>query len=541
MVIKKLSLSFFTKHLGIKSFELAKDSYREIVKDGYFESDISDKSLASILFTNVINDDFFEKKANLIDFITSLPLITQEKIKSDLRIKDINKIKWNQEVSDYFINELSLDRKFSFRTENIGFKRTDGFKSFNKPKTSFKKLKRYQSNVFFDVYEYISKTPYARCIIQMPTGSGKTRTAMEIVCDVINDTGKDVLWLANTEELCDQAFYSFIETWSFLRKREGSAVNHLRCKSLSEHNNIEPCFHVATIQSFNSGKIAQKLNKFKVNDLELIVVDEAHISIAPTYKDSISKILKDGTKIIGLTATPGRQLNSNDKLRSENKKLSEFYFNKKFEIDTGDILPIEFLRNEGILSNAKFISIEGSEIEKTLNDSEIKKCIKNNKIPQKIVDLLTNDNKRTAVIFDQLIQLLSRDKKVLFFGTSIEHSKLISSLVNIKGYKSAHIDGNSGKYRKDIIEDFKNGRVNLLCNFGVLSTGFDDPKIDAVFMARPTNSIVLYSQIIGRGLRGPKIGGTDLSEIYTVQDNIADLPDNNEIYTYFDEYFNNNI
>ena len=76
-----------------------------------------------------------------------------------------------------------------------------------------------------------------------------------------------------------------------------------------------------------------------------------------------------------------------------------------------------------------------------------------------------------------------------------------------------------------------------MCNYGVLSTGFDDPQIDVVFMARPTNSIVLYSQIIGRGLRGPVIGGTDYCEIYTVFDNILDLPENNEIYSYFDEYF----
>ena len=56
-------------------------------------------------------------------------------------------------------------------------------------------------------------------------------------------------------------------------------------------------------------------------------------------------------------------------------------------------------------------------------------------------------------------------------------------------------------------------------------------------MARKTNSIVLYSQIIGRGLRGPVIGGTDTCEIYTVFDNILDLPSNNDIYSYFEEYF----
>ena len=109
----------------------------------------------------------------------------------------------------------------------------------------------------------------------------------------------------------------------------------------------------------------------------------------------------------------------------------------------------------------------------------------------------------------------------------------------MKGFSAEHVDGSSGKYRNKIIQNFKNGITQIVCNYGVLSTGFDDPQIDVVFMARPTNSIVLYSQIIGRGLRGPLIGGTDSCDIYTVVDNISDLPSNNEIYSYFDEYFVN--
>jgi superfamily II DNA or RNA helicase len=163
----------------------------------------------------------------------------------------------------------------------------------------------------------------------------------------------------------------------------------------------------------------------------------------------------------------------------------------------------------------------------------------NGNLPKNILDLLTNDNKRTAIIFDQLVKLLDKGKKIIFFGTSIAHSEMIATLLTIKGYKAAHVDGNTGKYRSKIIENFKKDEIQILCNFGVLSTGFDDPTIDVVFMARKTNSIVLYSQIIGRGLRGPVIGGTDTCEIYTVFDNILDLPDNNEIYSYFEDYFVN--
>ena len=71
----------------------------------------------------------------------------------------------------------------------------------------------------------------------------------------------------------------------------------------------------------------------------------------------------------------------------------------------------------------------------------------------------------------------------------------------------------------------------------MLATGFDAPKTDVVFIARPTDSIVLYSQIIGRGLRGPAIGGTEECLIINVADNIRGLPDFNEIYEHFDDYY----
>jgi superfamily II DNA or RNA helicase len=161
------------------------------------------------------------------------------------------------------------------------------------------------------------------------------------------------------------------------------------------------------------------------------------------------------------------------------------------------------------------------------------------KIPIKILESLSNDSRRNAIIIDKLTKILSEGKKILFFATSINHSKIISSLINLVGYSAAHLDGESGSSRSLIINNFRNGDIKLISNFGVLTTGFDDPKIDVVFLARPTNSIVLYSQIIGRGLRGPKIGGTDVCEVYTVNDNIVDLPTNNEIYTYFEEYFVN--
>ncbi len=540
MVIKQLNLVYLSKHIGIDNFNRLKKAYEAISLDGHFNENFSDKELASILFENAISDDFFEKKQNLIEFYFAIPEISQQKINNDLNVESENDIKWNEKTSSYFIDQLGLNEKFRWKKEKNDYKLNTGYLYFDKPSLKFKKLKDYQSGVFFKVENYLINTPFSRCILQMPTGSGKTRCAMELVCSIMNETGRDVLWLANTEELCDQAFDSFVEIWHFLRQREGAGINHLRLKSGSEINNKIPTFHVASLQSLNSRNNDERLKKLGIDstNIELLIVDEAHISIAPTYKKTINNIIQKGAKLMGLTATPGRQLNK-EVINNENQELSDFYFNKRFEIETGNELPIDFLRKRGILSNAKFVSVEGSNLELTISRKELEDYRIKGQIPKKVETLLTNDNKRTAIIFDQLVQLINKGKKIIFFGTSVAHSEMICTLLTLKGFKAAHIDGNTGKYRSKIIESFKNGTFQILCNYGVLSTGFDDPKIDVVFMARKTNSIVLYSQIIGRGLRGPVIGGTDTCEIYTVFDNLLDLPSNNEIYSYFEDYFIN--
>ena len=103
-----------------------------------------------------------------------------------------------------------------------------------------------------------------------------------------------------------------------------------------------------------------------------------------------------------------------------------------------------------------------------------------------------------------------------------------------------HVDGKTNQgARQSILKEFKNGELQIICNFGILSTGFDAPKTDLVFIARPTQSIVLYSQMIGRGLRGKEVGGTENCTIVTVKDNISGLPNDSNIFTYFDEYFEN--
>lgn len=537
MIFTQLSLNYLNQFISKEQFQNFRDSFEIISQDGHFDLEIKDKELAVLIFENSISDDFFTYKKNLSSFCQALHEITQNKIVSALHLDKIQSIEWNNQTFEYLHSSFGLNERFKFIPQTENASKFDGITIIEKPERIFKNLKEYQFSIYFEVYNYISKTPYSRCILQMPTGSGKTRTAIEVVSEVLNNTKRNVLWLANTQELCDQAYATFLDVWHFTRRTNCQAINHLYAKDISH---ILDCaeFHVSTLQSLNNENALNDFleSKLDLKQLELVIVDEAHISVAPTYKRLVEKLLIKGAKLIGLTATPGRQLKAQE-LKDQNKTLSDFYFNKLFSLDTPNENTIDYLRDIGVLATAKFHSIEGSTLDKFLSEKEIEDWKTNFSLPKKLEKILTNEPIRNAVIFDKLVELLNKGKKIIFFATSIEHSKLISTMLKMKGFSSAHIDGSTGKIRKSLIDKFKSSEIQILCNYGVLSTGFDEPKIDIVFMTRPTNSIVLYSQIIGRGLRGPLIGGTEFCEIYSVIDNIQDMPENQDIFIYFNEYF----
>lgn len=135
---------------------------------------------------------------------------------------------------------------------------------------------------------------------------------------------------------------------------------------------------------------------------------------------------------------------------------------------------------------------------------------------------LEYDHSRNVKIVDEILKLIQNGKKsILFFACSVEHAKIISTTLNACGIRSRYIDATTDREeRHDSIRKFKTQEIHVLCNFGILTTGFDAPKTDCVFIARPTMSYLLYTQMAGRGLRGIKNSGTRDCLIIDVDDNI---------------------
>lgn len=413
------------------------------------------------------------------------------------------------------------------------------FVSLGKTSSPYKPLKDYQFEVYFQALDCL-KIDYSRFILQMPTGSGKTRTAMEIITSYINTyPDASVVWLAHSTELCDQAAECFLEVWPHVATKELNFQRYYSLYNFTFGGDAKVNFLCTSFQSAYA--LISKDGSFfnsKLHKKRLIVVDEAHKVIAPTYKAVTQALQCEGTQIMGLTATPGRkytEFNTDD----ENMELSKYFFEKIISFDPRGKEAIEYLREKGVLANAKSeILTVNSDI--NLSPKELQQVSDLFEIPASILNKIGKSSIRNAEILAKLKQLISTNtaRSIIFFGTSVEHSVLICSLLKFLDIKAEHVDGRTPRaMRENIIFRFRNQEINVLCNYEVLSTGFDAPKVDCVFLARPTASVVLYSQMIGRGLRGPAIGGKESCLIINVKDNFINLPSIEKMYKVFEDYW----
>jgi len=433
---------------------------------------------------------------------------------------------------DNFIRWANLPEYFKPLKKHIPIKK-EVVQSNYRP---FKSLKDYQFSVY-DRAMSLLETPRSRFVIQMPTGSGKTRTSMEIIVQHIlsQDNGGVYVWLAHSQELCEQSIECFKEVWVHLSDKP---ITLCRCwgSNISlPYDDSTTCFIVASFQGLYSLLRKNQIPFNEINSrVKIVIIDEAHKVIAPTYKKVTKALVGTESSVIGLTATPGRSTSELD----ENRELSEFFFNKILSIEPpkGKSV-IDWLKNKKILSKVQYEPLL-TNITYKLNKKTIRHLETLYDFPAEFISELGQDDLRNLEIVKRLENELKTDSRVLFFACSVDHSKFICSILLYLGFKAAHIDGSTEEtIRKKNIDDFKEGKIQVLCNYGVLSTGFDAPQTDVVFISRPTASIVLYSQMIGRGLRGPAIGGTSSCKIIDVKDNIEGFPDQNLIYDYFEDYW----
>ena len=368
-----------------------------------------------------------------------------------------------------------------------------------------------------------------RGMISLPTGSGKTRVAVQAIVEAMRD-GFDggVLWVADRDELCEQAVGAWQQVWGSVGI-EGKRLTISRMWAGQPRPRPASDLHVivATIQTMYA-KLSSQPDAYQfLADFELVVFDEAHRSVAPTYTTVMADIGLTRWKrdqepfLIGLTATPYRGHDD-----AETERLVRRYGGVR--LDAGAFSgnePTEViteLQEMKVLACADHKIIEGGDF--SLDDDELKEMQAMRYpawLPRSMEAKIAQDAQRTRRIVDAYIKFVSKGWPAIIFATSVEHSQTLSALLNSEGLKARAVSGGTeAAIRRDIVARFRGGQLDVLVNYAVFREGFDAPKTRVIIVARPVYSPNLYFQMIGRGLRGPKNGGNDRCLIVNVRDNI---------------------
>jgi superfamily II DNA or RNA helicase len=251
----------------------------------------------------------------------------------------------------------------------------------------------------------------------------------------------------------------------------------------------------------------------------LVVFDEAHQAIAPTYQLVLDILLsrKTGTQLLGLSATPGRSWTEIYK----DEQLADFFGRQKviLQVD-GYESPIDFLVEVGYLANPVFRDLlyEGGA---DVSDQDLETLEKSLDVPRTLLEQLALDEQRNLLILSAVEDLAKRHSRIIVFAPSVESANVLADVLNARGIAAQSVTGKTDAIRRQQILDqykTKDSLVRVIVNFGVLTTGFDAPQTSAAVIGRPTQSLVLYSQMAGRALRGALVGGNANAEVVTIVD-----------------------
>lgn len=327
-----------------------------------------------------------------------------------------------------------------------------------------KELYDYQQKDIEKIFKVLSTHPERyNLLYQLPTGGGKTVIFSQIVREYIQRTNKKVLILTHRIELCKQTS-RMLDGFGVRNKIINSKI-----KDLPDQDQYM-CF-VAMVETLNN-----RLNdeKVELENLGMIIIDEAHYN-------SFRKLFKFFEKcfILGVTATP---LSSNIKLPMKDNYR---------ELIVGD--SISSLIEKGFLAKANTYSFD-------VGLSSLKVGINGDYTVKSSEELYSNFSMQEKLLDSYMEKCLG--KKTLIFNNGINTSREVYETFRNAGFEVRHLDNTTSKQdRKDILRWFKHTPDAVLTSVSILTTGFDEPTVEAIILNRATKSLTLYYQMIGRGSR----------------------------------------
>ncbi|MEV8454455.1 DEAD/DEAH box helicase [Streptomyces sp. NPDC052095] len=397
---------------------------------------------------------------------------------------------------------------------------------------AFPSLHEYQEDLVRNVSTMLDRLAPQRGMLSLPTGAGKTRVTAEAVIRWVKRVGDikgPLLWIAQTEELCEQAVQSWKFVWSKVGAEQPLTISRLW--STNEVGDVVDHPHLVVAIDAKLERCLGTDQYTWLRQAALVIVDEAHTAISKRYTEILGRLgltqYETGRHLLGLTATPFRNTNED-----ETRRLVSRFGNRRLDegvFPSGD--PYRDLQDWGMLAQVEHRTLEGGRIELTRDEKTHadRMAVLSRSAEQRLAD----DHARSRRIVES-VAALPDDWPTLLFATSVDHAKYLAAMFNDQGVPSAAVDSTtSAQDRRTRIEKFRGGRIRVLTNYGVLTQGFDAPATRAVVVARPVYSTNVYQQMIGRGLRGPRNGGKESCLILNVSDNIANF-DTHLAFTQFE-------
>lgn len=309
-----------------------------------------------------------------------------------------------------------------------------------------------------------------RTLLVLPTGTGKTIVFSKIVEDRVREGGRALI-LAHRGELLDQA-----------ADKLASATGLMCATEKAEQTCLGSWFRVV-VGSVQSLMREKRLAQFAPDYFDTIVVDEAHHCISDSYQKVLLHFPQ--AKVLGVTATPDR---------GDMKNLGSYFESLAYEytlpkaIKEGYLCPIK-AQTIPLKLDLSSVSIQAGDF--------------------KAGDISTALDPYLEQIAEEMCKVC-HDRKTVVFLPLIKTSQKFCRMLNEAGFAAAEVNGNSAD-RAQVLEDFENGKYNVLCNSMLLTEGWDCPSVDCVVVLRPTKVRSLYCQMVGRGTRlSPETGKTEL-------------------------------
>ena len=350
---------------------------------------------------------------------------------------------------------------------------------FSEIKQKNTKLRPYQVEMKQNVFKEWQNGNKS-VMMQMPTGTGKTMLFASIIKDLWDNSYdkrnmKRFLVLVHRKELVEQ----IQET---LYKKYGLAHG-----TIQSGKRDDDLFHIQVAMVRTLAK-EKRLNKWKDNEFDFIICDEAHHFLADSYQ-TIRKAFPDAY-LLGVTATPYR-------------------LNRQPFTDTFNILvrskPISKFIKEGYLSEYEYYSIAPtSKLQLEIDNLKVENT--GDYSEKAMSNTLDNKQIRAKVVKTWLEH--AKGKKTIVYTINKQHNKHFCEEFNETGYKCVAIDSDTPKEERDnYVNQFRKGEITIICNVNIFSEGFDCPDIECIQLARPTKSLSMYLQQVGRGLRISKNKG----------------------------------